>query len=233
MAFHVLWTDRFAFAKTVAGTVEGTGPIRRIVPLRYPDSINLIAQRLTIEGVGRPVSAVQPYTAAKITVYFEFVPWLIQGNSNPFLAIRLKFGGNYVTMPGTAFKFASDSTPIKQDMGVFVPEVGYNITIYQGPTLDDATITSLVGKINSTIFLNNPVKTMRFDGADADYSMTFDGQQQFTKQFAFTYRAKPWGQILRPDGVWEEAVNVTDGSLAYETAELKPLLYGETEQSES
>src|SRR6185437_12419511 len=131
MGFLVAWSDRFAFARTVAGTVEGTGQVHRIVPLRYPDSINLIAQRLTIQGLGAPSGPTVPYSKAKIVVNFEFVPWLIQGNANPFRAIRLKYGGNYVTMPGTAFQFASDSTPIKQDMGVFVPEVGYNVTIYQ------------------------------------------------------------------------------------------------------
>ncbi len=233
MGFHVAWADRFAFARVVTGTVEGTGTLRRIVPLRYPDLTNLIAQSLTIEGVGKPFGPTLPYSFARITVNFEFVPWLLQGDSRPFLAIRLKYGGNYVTMPGTAFEFGSDSTPLKQDMGTFVPEIGYNVTIYAGPTLDDDTIAGLAGKINSVVFLNRPIKTMRFDGCDADFSMTFDGQKQFTKQFAFTYRAKPWGQVLRPDGVWEEAINVNDGSLAYETGDLTPLLYGETESSES
>ena len=76
--------------------------------------------------------------------------------------------------------------------------MGYSITTYLNPNLDDALATSLVGKTNSAVFLGRPVKTMRFDGLNASFAQTVTMQTTFQKQFSFSYRAIPWGQRLRP-----------------------------------
>lgn len=234
LAFHVgvnvggAPLDVLAFLQHIDGTPEtvvlpGGITVERIVPLIHPYIPQMLARHVRAEGTGRPIAVAPGYEDWKVTVDFESTLFGL-GGDQPFLTINRNYGGNFVTRPGTAYVGFTNGIRLRQDVGVFLPEVSYQVTLYQVPAVNDALICGLTGKVNLTEFLGRPPGTVRFDGLQTSYTQSTWNQVTFTVAFAFSFRLVPWSDVVFPDGTTDTAVNVDTGDPIYLLDELNDLL---------
>jgi hypothetical protein len=226
--------DLFEYA--VGGKPEtfgtGTGSITRIVPLQCPDSPLLYAcyvRSTSCEGGGGSVGATtvpRKYKYYFMEVGFKFYGYDF-GGDRPFLSLSVEGGGNFITLPGSAYKFPSDNLRINQDPGRFVPEVNYLLTIHMLSSFDETLYVPYLGKVNSADFLNlssYPAGTVRFDRLVGNYESFISGFRNWSVAFALAYRPVDWNAIMRPDTGVFEVVHNSAGDPIYESADLNALV---------
>jgi hypothetical protein len=232
LGFHVgvgvggVATDMIDFLTFVGGTSEdvtiGGLTVSRIVPLKHPYFPAMVAVGARAEGTGRGIDAEPGWTDWRILVDFAVIPYAFGGDT-PYLTVRRNYGASAITLPGRAY--AVSGTPLNHDVAVMVPEVSYNVTKYNVPTMDDSVYKTLAGKVNSDVFLGYAAETVRFDGVQDEISQTIAFTTNRTVSLAVAWRPRSWNQILLPSGVWATPVNVSDGSKMYTPAPFAPLMY--------
>jgi hypothetical protein len=226
----------------VAGGVEtevyfpGLGSITRIVPLEFPDPVfrgkTLYAESVTGSTHGLVAAADHPdgytYNRLKLKVHFRTYEWDANGSS-PFLTEQFDGASEYITIPGSAFKFPSDNRRINHEIGVHIPGLDFSLTLHKLPRLNVATWTALQGRVNSTVFLPSfydlPAGTVLYLGPSASSQTDIGGVRSYQVTHRFRFRWIPHNQIMRPDGAGFEAPVRMDNSGAgiLETADLNEI----------
>jgi hypothetical protein len=232
ITFLVTLNDVPNFVNTLAGTPvtidqPGGGTIERVVPLQHPDYPDMLAVAFRSEAFGTPGGSgasyvSEMYSHARVTVEFTSVPFDLAGDQ-PFLTIQTQMGSSHEIIPGSAFRFA-DMTRLSGDAAVSVDEVVFSVTTYLSQQAVGPEIRNLVGKVNSSTFLDCPPGTVRFGGVTTEFDQKVSFQKSYIKTFNFRYRSRPWNQVLRHDGVWEAPQNTATGETKYATGSLQPLL---------
>lgn len=213
------------FLLMAGGTPVTVGNATRVVPLIHPDYSALLCTHLRAEGFGTPSFTEEGplWSHSRIRATFTGVPFPTD-NSEPFMTRNVRKTGEYITIPGSAFVFPSDGTPIQQDSGVFVPTTALTITLYFCPTLKDDVSDGLIGCVNLLPFLGRPTGTVRYDGMESELSTLANGQITYTKTQSYVFRPVPHNQVLRPNGVWEAPVSTATGGFIHAAANLNVLL---------
>ena len=220
-AWQCAYADVWTWLTVAAGTKEVVnGTVTRIVPLRFPDNTNLIARNIDVQLTGYD-SVNSTYSTAKMMVEFATPQWDMSGGS-AFLTENLKFSSNFITLPGSAYKFG-DGTVVTQDVGRYVPEVEWSVTSYMMPTLDTATIMSVVGCVNSATILGCAPNTLLFNGVNSQRQTTTGFVNSYETQFSFVYRPVSWQMLMRPDGTGFATVTDNNGNGIFPTADFSVL----------
>lgn len=219
------YPDLWTFLTVANGTIENVnGNIQRIVPLRFPDRPQaMIASRVNVRGTGYNHTS-NTYAKCVIDVDFQTPQFDLQGSS-AFMMKRLGFGGNFITLPGSAYTF-SGGPRVNQEVGRFVAEVVYEVTMYQLPTLSDSTIAliaSLTGSVNNSQTLGAAPGYLRFDGGASEVQTTALFVQSYQLQLAVTFRSVPWNFLMHPAGSGYALVTDGLGNGIYPAADLTQL----------
>lgn len=219
-------SDIYTFLDFIGGTTEavtiGGVVVQRIVPLRHPYLTNMVAQRVRAVGTGQPLDGAPGSTDAKVMVDFGVPPYPFAGDT-PYSVLRHRGDATAITRPGRAY--AVGGVFLNHDIATSLPGILFSFTLYQVPTLNIDLYTSLCGKVNDAVFLGRAAGTVRFDSFEDEIATTIAFTQTQTVSLALAWRPRPWNEVLLPNGVWAEPVNVNDGSKLHAPADLSSLLY--------
>lgn len=225
------WAERIEFLRVVSGlpeqiTYPGGVSVTRIVPLKYPFYENVYAYNARARGTGSCSLGGDGLTAtydwAIITVNFKTYPYKLDGDQA--MITRQDDGGmEFVTRPGSAYIFPSDSLRINQDVGVPVPTNDFSLTFHRLPFLDRALWQTLQGRVNTVDFLGYPAGTIQYVGPSSTATVTIANQFSFEATHRFRFRWIPHNQIMRPDGTGFEAPEDGNGDTILPTTDLNAI----------
>jgi hypothetical protein len=225
-AWKVLYAELEDFLVAAGGLPEtqplpwGGGSVTRIVPLIFPDQQRQILYADSIEyDTTAFVGAVgeSTYKWAKVRVNFRNFSYTAD-YSLPFITEQFDGATEYITVPGSAFKFPSDDRILNTEIGVQVPACDFCVTIHRMPDLSGLPVyLSLQGRVNSTVFVpgyyNLAVGTVLYLGPSGTAETDIGGVKSYQLTHRFRFRSIPHNQLMRPDGTGFEApVRIGDTS---------------------
>lgn len=220
-------SDVWDFIRFAAGTPtaviggDGTTPTVTVpLPLQFEDLDKLYASKISYELRGPNKPGECGYDFAFVTVDYRIPEFPLIGD-DPYMSLNLDFGGNFLQMPDTAYKF-SDNTYAK-GVGKFVPEVELQLSWFRRPYLPDYKILNAVGRVNSTTFRGCDPELVRFDGCSAQIDRTALGGENWTIQFSFMYRPVSWNMLMHPSGTGFAYVEDANSNKIYDNYDMNDL----------
>jgi hypothetical protein len=243
VTYHVPWMDRFRFYEGLAGelttiTVPGGGSITRRIPNLYPDSSDdpfiapMYAQPdIQVEPLGKILEredgwadfGKDPDTGAvnglaEVTVNYQ--RFLLDPNlGQPYLSESKRGSGQFLTLPGTPFRFVSDAKPIQQDVGKYIPQIEVQRVYDRAGALDEATLFGLAGTVNAATWRDQPAGTWMMAMIEDHISRVMLGTPEVGAALSLLWRPYPWNHVFRRDsGLWEQVT-----PLIYDEADWSPL----------
>lgn len=216
IAFKVAFNDLETFVNEVKGYPVSygsstSGTITRNVPMQHPWNKKLYAVRISGEGLGAENSPTRskPYPYALVRVTFGTLTWEPEDPSTPFLDIEIQGGGNYITLPGVPFTYATSGKPLEQDFGKMVGELAFSVTRYDVPDLDrfQAIANPLKTMVNSAaLTIGNTTyaaETVLFPTYSASRQNTGLGQRKHKVTLQLIQRDLNWNKVLAPSGSYD------------------------------
>jgi hypothetical protein len=216
------WAKRYALANGFLGYVTHTGgqsgSVQIAGPLAYPESANMLARAVRIQGVGKPTQGTRQlqFTGSVVTVDFGVPTWqaipypdMSIDPTTPFVYATqdIRFTREMLAIPNSALYLKMTASPFtvsRMDDTPYatpIPNAVFNINIHRVPFLPAAAIfTAMKNPLNNATFLGIPAGYLRFDGADNHGEASSDGT--FTQSLAFQFTAR---SRLR----WDETYNKT------------------------
>lgn len=214
LTFKVAFGDLNTFLEQIKGKPvsygEGSsGTITRTEPLRYPYNTNLYAISATYRamGSGDSVSTAAPWTDVFVDITFGALQWFPNDPSQPYLVRRYRGASRMVTIPGTAYTFATTGNRKEQDVGVRVGAHVIEVTRLELPSLDNflAVAEPLEGRVNSdTITLGKQTYApgyLLFETFSADVQDNGLGAKKAQATIVLHYSQCPWNSDFDYDGV--------------------------------
>lgn len=233
------WTDRFTLANGMLGLsshVGGPGgPITITRPYIYPESSNLYAREIDIQGVGKPFQGPKQlaWDFAIVRVNFGVPTWGAATGDDPFgsnsidpgmpfiyATQELDFSTEWVTIPAkdekgkSALKFGNGN-PMHTDWGFQLARADMSITLHKFPWMPaQAIMSALTKQFNDAIFLNCEIGKCRFNGAKLNRTASADGTFTQDLAYSFSYRPiAPWDYAFDPEsGSWQRVLSVATGN---------------------
>jgi hypothetical protein len=210
------WPNRYALANAFLGFTTHTGgqsgSIQITGPYAFPESPNMLARSVRIEGRGKPSQGTRQlqFEAAVIAVDFAVPPWqaipypdMSIDPSTPFVYATqdIRFSREMIAIPNSALYLQGTTTRLDDTpYGVPVPNAVFNINIHRVPFLPAFAIwTAMAKPLNNAVFLGIPAGYLRFDGAENHGEASSDGSFAQSLAFQFTARA-----LLRWDEVFDK-----------------------------
>src|SRR5262245_45297020 len=214
------WSDRYALANSFLGFVSHTGgqggSVLINAPLHYPESSNMLARTLTIEGRGKPSQGTKQlqFPQAVVTVNYGVPSWQAIPNpdmsidpNNPFVYATqdIDFGREMLSLPGSSLTLANGNTLDDVPYSVPVPYAMFTITLQRVPYLPAQAIwTAMKKPLNTATFLGIPAGYLKFDGCKNHAEASTDGTYVQSLTYVFAARA-----LLRWDETYDK--NGTSG----------------------
>ncbi len=231
ITFKVAFTDLETFINEVKGYQvtygsSSSGTIERGVPMQHPFNPNLYAVRISGEGLGMDStpSRTKPNPDALVRVTFGTLTWEPEDPSTPFLDIDIQGSGNYITLPGVPFTYATSGKPIEQDVGRMVGELAINVTRYDIPDIDRfmSIANPLKSKVNSAAMTigrtSFDAETLLFATYSATRQNTGLGQRKHKVTIQLIQRDLSWNKVLTPSGTYDNL-----SPKPYDQTDLNPL----------
>ena len=214
------WGSRYTVANALLGLVSGSGGsnpnITHSNPLQYPESPNMWAREIAIEGKGQPTQGpVQlQFPKALITVnygvpQFGYLTYPDQsidpGNPYVWATQEIDFGRQMVTVPNAALTLASGSEFNSTVPYAFtLPTMVMSITLHKVPYL--GAMASLIwnatkNPINNATYLGIPAGYLLFNGARTHMEASTDGT--YVQEITLNFGARGilrWDEVFDPDG---------------------------------
>lgn len=209
------WSDRYALANSFLGFVSHTGgqsgSIQIHSPLAYPESLNMLARTVQIQGRGQATQGTQQIQWAKavVTVNYGVPTWqaipypdMSIDPTQPFVYATqdIDFGREFLAIPGSALQLANGNTMDDTPYSLPIPYAVFTITLHQVPFLPaQAIFTSMKKPLNITTFLGIPAGYLRFDGAKNHAEASSDGTYLQSLTLVFSART-----LLRWDETYDK-----------------------------
>lgn len=216
------WSSKAAFLTAVGGLEEeisypGGITVSRVVPLKFPSDDpefdDVYAADCEIVGSGMP----SPHETEEITyshaharVFFRSEPWYQMGGDFPLVSYQFGGGADFITRPGSAYRFPSDDLKLNQDVGVLVPWRDFSVTFHNVSEPDEELYDSLAGRTNSEDFTLPNGRTyapglIQYLAPAGGFTRTIGNVTSWTISHRFKLRYIPHNEIMRPDGTAFEA----------------------------
>jgi hypothetical protein len=213
------WADRYALANGFLGLVTHTGgqngSVQLARPLTYPESQNMFARTVKIEGKGKPTQGTRQlqYTQAIVSVSYGVPTW--QAIPNPDMSIdpdtpfvyatqKISFGRELVPVPNSSLWLANGERLDDVPYSAPHPYAVFNITLQRVPFLPAFAIwTAMRRPLNETEFLGIPAGYLKLEGCENDSQAMSDGSYSQSLSYTFTARA-----LL----AWDEVYAKSDGT---------------------
>lgn len=214
--YLIAWTDRWQFARDVAGTAQkvgsGLGTILRVVPLQYAPNKNLYANGLSMESTGRSScdgAGNSIYTHCVCTVSFSTPVWdYDSGTDNPgqydkpYKTLSISMSADIMTLPSRPWRFDTLSggqiVPFTTDPGLVYPKAEITVVSHQLPDIPLDIVFGLVGKLNDATFYGCAVGTVLFIGANQNRQRSAYGDKAWEAEYRFIYRPVDWNKYFSP-----------------------------------
>lgn len=210
------WADRFRVANGLLGFSTGAGSggsITMTSPMLYPESANLYAREITIEGKGKATQGpVQiQFAQAVVTVNYGVSSWgpaplpdmsIDPGMPFVYATQELDFAREMVTIPKSAVTLANGNK--LKDLPYAFPIVQAIMTIglQRVPYLPAAqVVTAMQRPLNSTTFLGVAPGYLMFNGCKSHRENQSDGSYTQNLTLVFAYRpVLRWDEVFDPNG---------------------------------
>jgi hypothetical protein len=233
ITYHLPWKDRIKFYEGLAGelttiTVTGGGSLTRRTPHRYPDSPATAGTGFLSPMYAQPDIAVRPLGKvweradgwaefgrdpdtgepnglAEVEVNYQrliFDP----ASTDPYLSESKRGAGQFLTLPGTPFRFVSDAKPIQQDVGKFIPQIEVQRVYDQAAALaiTEDTIFALAGTVNAATFRGRPAGHWMMAMVEDHRAQRIVGTPDVGLALSLVWLPHSWNHIFRRDtGLWE------------------------------
>lgn len=246
--FRTAWGDRLAFGRKMVGEIvlASDGSTSVLQPKQHPEMPGLFAIEFTCEPYhdsskivaktsGNEVDDPIEYDFAKVTVKYDASSGTFTGGGNTVTLIteEVNISSQVMTVPGSLFYWAGGTTPVPDaNVGLIIGMVEDSVVFHRAATNKRSIVKSLVGKVNNAAFLDAPIGSMLFMGAQSRRSVTSDGVTFFELRYSFKTRLLPnastqedsWQKLFRQEtGVWTKIVQQGDGTTP-------PYAYGDFSQ---
>ena len=230
MTFLVALDDLDAFLETVAGEtetviLEGGSTIERVVPLVHPDRPALLAMGYEAEAIGTPGGTGTSYHIGQFSHYrvrvdFASLP-LGVGGDVAYYTLTTDTAEAFETIPWGAFRFP-DSSFVTGNLGLPMPTTVIVLTTFLNVQPVAFALADMVGKVNSAIFDDFPIGTLRFTGVRSDYQQT-SLSRSLVKSYMLKFRSRPWNEVMKANGTWDTPTFQGSGITKFQTADLNAL----------
>ena len=214
--YLIAWSDRWQFAKDVAGTAQkigsGLSTITRYVPLQYPGNKNLYANGLKMEPTGRSSCDSQGnsvYTHCICEVSFSTLSWdyeLTQDNpgkyDQPYKTLSISMTADFMTLPSRPFVFntlvGGQQVQANESPGLLMPKAEITLVSHQLPDIDLNGVFTKIGTINDATFYDAPRGTLLFMGANQNRQRMDTGSKAWEVEYKFVFRPVDWNKFYSP-----------------------------------
>lgn len=232
------WANRYQLANGMLGLVSGTGgAISLFAPQQYPQSLNMWAREVYIEGAGQPTQgpAQLQFPKAVVTVNYGVpkfgilpTPSISIDPSNPIIYAtqEIDIGMEQFNIPASAVQVLGPTAPLAKDVPVYFARAEIAITLHRFPWLPAPLIFGLVGNLNSAKYLGCDVGKLRFNGGRTHLTASTDGTQTQDVTLSFSYRnVARWDYTFHPNGTsgWVAVEDRNSNSL-YTLSDLSVLI---------
>jgi hypothetical protein len=209
------WSGRYAVANTFLGLVSNTGgasgTTSLTAPLRYPESPNLWAREILIEGKGKPTQGMShlQFPQAIVTVNYGVGNFSANPNmgldpSQPYVYATqdIDFAREMVTVEKSALTLANGHKLKDVPYAFSLAQAVMTITLQRVPYLPAAQIvTALQRPLNVATFLGVAPGYLMFNGAKSHEEASSDGTLTRAITYVFAYRPiLRWDEAFDPDG---------------------------------
>jgi hypothetical protein len=209
------WSDRYALANSFLGFVSHTGGQNGSVeihgPIAYPESNNMLARTVQIQGKGKPSQGAHQiqFPQAVVTVTYGVPSW--QAIPNPDMSIDptqpfvyatqdIDFGREMLSLPGSSLRLANGNTLEDTPFAIPIPYAVFSITLQRVPFLPaQAIYTALRRPLNQSTFLGIQPGYLRFDGCKNHAEASTDGT--YVQSLAYVFAART---LLRWDETYDK-----------------------------
>jgi hypothetical protein len=217
------WSSRYAVANGLLGLATNSGGENGSIvfgsgPARYPESPNLLAREVGIEGVGQPTQGTSQiqFPKAVITVNYGVTPWqpvvypqMSFDPAQPFVYAtqRISFTRETITIPNSQLYLANGNRLDDTPFGMPIPNAVLTLTLQRVPFLPSAaTVWNAMRKpLNNATFLGIPAGYLKFEGLENNEEAMSDGT--YSQQVTYTFVAR---SRLRWDETYDKDPAVTD-----------------------
>lgn len=228
-AWHGPWSSYAAFLKAVGGleqtiTYPSGQSVSRIVPLKYPSSSPDFDDVYAVDCELTPVGLPSVHDAEEITyqwalarIYFTSQAAYNFGSDYPLVSYSFSAGADFITRPGTAYEFPSDSLRLNQDVGVLVPWRDFTLTFHGLRQPNEGLYDSLAGRVNSEDFYHPNGEVygpgyIQYLGPSGQYNRTIGNVETWTVTHRLKLRYIKHNEVMRPDGSGFEAPILVGGT---------------------
>lgn len=210
------WADRFAVANGLIGIVTnpgGAGGTPTFAsPTRYPESANMFATQVAIEGRGKPTqgTAQLQFPKAVVVATFGVPPYNYLPSPNmsidpatPFIYAtqEIDIGLDSYTIPASAVKATGPDAPLAKDQTIPYAKAEISLTLHRYPYNPAQLIFNLTGNLNSTVFLGCAIGKLRFNGGKTHNTASSDGTYTQDVNLSFSFRKiARWDYVFHPNG---------------------------------
>lgn len=253
--FKIAWSDTIAFTGELLGyySTDGGGSWTYTPPVAFPGVSQAIANDVDIapfpeDGISTPASTSlatntnqPPYAIVTATYTIkDYAQNAAPRQNTPeypdgtFLTINQTVGGEFLTVPGRAFKWdgTDEQLPADVNPGIFVPSEQITLVWERVPErrIPFAEIRKQCGRVNENSFAGYSAGTVLFLGAQFNRQFQISGDVLTTVQYSFSVTArqptdtsdedpKGWNYSYKEkasaDEHWVKIVSVDDGATPY------------------
>jgi hypothetical protein len=141
-------------------------------------------------------------------VPYKTLKWDVEGSNSVYVTEDLEGAAQMITLPGSPFRFASDSKPINQDVGMLMPQISLSRSYAQVPYIDDR-IWSLIGTVNAATFRGQAVGTFLFEAVRTHQESFALGGTNYGIDISMLFRPISWNKVFRSDNAtWDTVTPV-------------------------
>lgn len=226
------WADRFTIINALWGNTGSAGIFT--APEAYPDAPDtLYVDSVDVEGVdgpdGRSIgpNALVAYDKARLRVRYgtyDLNPTQQTGE------LQVDYASEIIKCAASTptFKYTSDGVqlPPEDSPPIVLGTANLRIVRYGLAVIPTAAIFAAgQAPLNVSSIFGASAKTVRFDGAKAFRRLIPGGGLNWDLSLSFSWRSKPWDQVLRPStGAWDTIATITGSNPPLGTSDLNALL---------
>jgi hypothetical protein len=215
--FLCAWSSRYALANGLLGFVTRqpgqTASVQITGPMAWPESPNMLAREISIEGVGQPTQGASQiqFPQAIVTANYGVPTW--QALPYPDMAIDpttpfvyatqdIDFGSEMVQIEKSSVALANGHKLADTPYAFPLPHAILSITLQRVPFLPaQAIITGMQRPLNNATFLGVSAGYLMLKGVKNHGEASTDGT--FTQSLSYVFAYRPilrWDEVLDPDG---------------------------------
>jgi hypothetical protein len=212
------WSGRYTVANTFLGLVSHTGgaggPIQLTAPLTYPESANMYAREIAIEGRGKPTQGTSQLQFPQAVVTVNYGVPQVSFHANPdqsldpaapyvYATQDIDFGREMVTIEKSAVKLANNNKLKDVPYAFPIAQAVMTIQLHRVPYLPAVQIIAALQRpLNNATFLGVTPGYLMFNGARSHEEASSDGRLTRSITYVFAYRPiLRWDEVFDPDGV--------------------------------